>query len=67
MERSMLKTKNMSREFWAEAIACAVYLTNRAPTKSVLDKMPQEAWNGRKPEIGHFKVFRSIAYAHVSK
>ena len=67
MARSMLKTKKMPREFWAEAVACAVYLTNRAPTKSVLDKTPQEAWNGRKPGIGHFKVFGSIAYAHVSE
>ena len=28
MVRSMLKSKKMPKEFWAEAVACAVYLTN---------------------------------------
>jgi hypothetical protein len=26
---------------------------------------PEEAWNGRKPSVDHFKVFGCIAYAHV--
>ncbi|KAA0046259.1 Integrase, catalytic core [Cucumis melo var. makuwa] len=26
---------------------------------------PQEAWDGRKPSVDHFKVFRCIAYAHI--
>jgi transposase InsO family protein len=28
MVRSMLKSKNMPKEFWAEAVRCAVYLQN---------------------------------------
>jgi transposase InsO family protein len=43
MVRNMLKSKKMPREFWAEAVACAVYLTNRSPTRSVHEKTPQEA------------------------
>ena len=27
--------------------------------------MPQEAWSGRKPDITHLRVFRSIAHVHV--
>lgn len=65
MVRSMLKSKKMPKEFWAEAVACAVYLTNRSPTRSVHEKTPQEAWSGRKPGISHLKVFGSIAYTHV--
>ena len=63
--RSMLKSKGMPKEFWAEAVACAVYLSNRSPTRSVWGKTPQEAWSGRKPGISHLKVFGSIGYVHV--
>ncbi|XP_048623783.1 uncharacterized protein LOC125592576 [Brassica napus] len=43
MARSMLKSKKLPKELWAEAVACAVYISNRSPTKSVLGKTPQEA------------------------
>ena len=63
--RSMLKSKRMPKEFWAEAVDCAVYLSNRSPTRSVWGKTPQEAWSGRKPGISHLRVFGSVAYAQV--
>ena len=47
-------------------MACAVYLLNRYPTRSVWGKTPLEAWSGRKPRISHLKVFGSIAHVHVS-
>ena len=31
MTRSMLKTKGMPKEFWAEAVMCSVYVQNRCP------------------------------------
>ena len=65
MARSMLKSKKMPKEFWAEAIDCAIYLLNRCPTRSVQDKTPQEAWGGIKPNISHLRVFGSVCYAHV--
>ncbi|KAH9751570.1 hypothetical protein KPL71_014344 [Citrus sinensis] len=49
MARSMLKSKRLPKEFWAEAVAYTVYLSNRSPTRSVWGKMPQEDWSGRKP------------------
>lgn len=27
---------------------------------------PEEAWNGNKPVVDHFRIFASIVYAHVS-
>nr|GEY28217.1 retrovirus-related Pol polyprotein from transposon TNT 1-94 [Tanacetum cinerariifolium] len=65
MVRTMLKTKKMPKEFWAEAVDCAVYLLNRCPSKSLDYKTPQEAWNGLKPTVSHLWVFGSIAYVHV--
>ncbi|KAK2989292.1 hypothetical protein RJ640_027329 [Escallonia rubra] len=65
MTRSMLKSKNLPKEFWAKAVDCAVYLSNRSPTRSVWNQTPQEAWSGYKPSVSHLKVFGNIAYVHV--
>ena len=35
MARNMLKTKKMPKKFWAEAVNCAIYLSNKFPTKVV--------------------------------
>ena len=61
----MLKGKNLPNEYWAEAVACAIYILNRSPTKIVRDKIPQEAWSGKHHCVSHFRVFVCIAYAHV--
>lgn len=29
MARSMLKAKNLPNEYWAEAVACLIYILNR--------------------------------------
>lgn len=43
MARSMLKTKKMHNSFWAEAVACSVYILNRSLTKGVPKFTPAEA------------------------
>ena len=40
MARSMLKSKRMPKEFWAEAVDCAIYLSIHYPTRSVWGKTP---------------------------
>ena len=65
MVRSMLKSKHMPKEFQAEAVACAVYLSNRSPTRSLQKATPQEKWSGWKTTLSHIRVFSSIAYVHV--
>ena len=61
----MLKSKNMSKFFWAEAIVCVVYVLNMSPTRSFKGKTPYEIWSGQKPDIQHLRVFGCIAYVHV--
>jgi len=61
----MLKSKKLPKEFWAEAVACAVYLSNRSSTRNVWGKTPQEAWSGRRPGISHLRVFGSVAHVHI--
>jgi len=65
MVRTMLKSKNVPKEFWAEAVQCGIYVQNRCPHAKLNEKTPQEVWSGRKPSVSHLKVFGSIAYGHV--
>ena len=65
--RSMLVGAHLPQRFWADALATAVYLRNRSPTKSVDGLTPYEAWSGHKPSVDHLKVFGCTAYAHISK
>lgn len=61
----MLKSKKLSKEFRPEAVACAVYLSNRSPIRSVWGKTPQEALSGRKHGTSHLRVFGCIAHVYV--
>ena len=67
MTRSMLKARHLSNEYWAEAVACVVYVINRSPTKSVMNRVLKEAWSGMSCSVSHFIVFGCVAYAHVPK
>ena len=65
MVRTMLKSKNVPKEFLAKVVQCAIYVQNRCPHAKLNEKTPQEVWSGRKPSVSHLKVFGSIAYGHV--
>ena len=65
MAKAMLHEKNMPYSLWAEAVHTAVYLLNRSPTKALENITSFEAYSGRKPGIGHLKVFGSLCYVHV--
>jgi len=57
MARSMLKSKSLPNDYWAEAVNCAVYIMNRCPTKVVMNKVLEEAWSGRKQGVTHMNFF----------
>jgi hypothetical protein len=57
MARSLLKSMEILGIFWAKAVRHSVYLLNRLPTKSMGYRTPYEGWNGRKPHLGHLRVF----------
>jgi hypothetical protein len=65
MVRSLLKAKKLPKQYWAEAVLCAVYLLNRCPTRSLQVITPQEAWSGHKPSVTHLRVFGCVAYAKI--
>jgi transposase InsO family protein len=57
MARSLLKSMEIPGIFWAEAVRHFVYLLNMLLTKSIGFRTPYEGWNGRKPHLGHLRVF----------
>ena len=63
MARSMLKSKGLLDNFWAEGVATAVYIINLSPTKAVWNQTPYELWCGNKPSVSHLRVFGSVCYA----
>jgi hypothetical protein len=67
MARSLLKSRELPAALWGEAVTTAVYLLNRAPTKSVTGKTPFEAWHGHRPAVEHLRVFGCVAYVKVNR
>jgi len=66
MARCLLKTMHMPSVFWGEAVATAVYLLNRSPTKALNNRTPFEAWHGKKPRVDHQKIFGCVGFVkHV--
>ena len=63
----MLKEKNLPRELWGEAVSTAIYLLNRASTRSLQGLTPYEAWIGRKPSIKHLHVFGTVVHVKCTK
>jgi transposase InsO family protein len=63
MARAMLHAQGLKYEFWAEAVSNAAYIRNRCPTSAVASMTPQEAWSGRRPNIGHMRIFGCVVYA----
>ena len=60
--KSMLKAKGLPGCLWGEAVATAVYLLNRCPTKNVEGMTSFKAWHGKKSAVHHLKVLGCIAY-----
>jgi len=52
---------------WAEACNTMVYLQNRSPHRILGMKTPEEVFSSKRPDVGHFRIFGSSVYCHVTK
>ena len=66
MANCMLQSKGLSLNFWAKEINYENYIVNLPPTKVSKNITPEEAWSSIKPDVTHFRVFGSDAWAHIS-
>uniref|UniRef100_A0AAV1UWU0 Integrase catalytic domain-containing protein n=1 Tax=Peronospora matthiolae TaxID=2874970 RepID=A0AAV1UWU0_9STRA len=64
--RSMLNYKDVSTEWWAEAVIAAVNLINRSTNTAHLDMTPYELEYTIKPQMDHLHVFGSQGFAHLN-
>jgi hypothetical protein len=48
-----------------EELNYETYIQNRSPHRHVKDKTPYEAWSVLKPEVTHFFIFGSHAWARI--
>ena len=64
--RCLLFDAKLPKQYWAEAVNCAVYLMNRSPVNN-LDKTPEEIWSGRKPSLAHLRIFGTKSMVHIPK
>ena len=63
--RAMLHDQSLPLFLWAEACYTTIYLQNRSPHRAMGCKTPKELFTGKRPEIGHFRIFGCLAYSHV--
>ncbi|KAK2370871.1 putative mitochondrial protein [Trifolium repens] len=65
MARCMLKSKELPKKLWGEAVNTAAYVLNRCPTKRLKDSTPEELWTGHKPSVKHLRIFGSLCFRHI--
>ena len=57
----------MPAMFWGEAVATAIFLLNRVPTKAVDGMTPYEASHGRRLDVSFLRTFGCVAYVKAMK
>ncbi len=57
LARAMLIGRNLPSFLWQSAIEYAAYIRNRASTRVLAGKTPEEAWTGIKPSVAHLREF----------
>ena len=62
MANCMLIDGSLPKRFWGEAIVTANYLQNRLPV-SFHNSTPFEKLFGKKPKLGHVRIFGSLVYS----
>ena len=65
--RCLLLDKVLPSHLWGEAVKAAGDILNLRSTKYHPDKTPEELFYGKKPSIGHLRVFGSPVFVHVPK
>ena len=65
--KAMLHDQGLPLFLWAEACNTIVYLQNRSPHRSLGNVTPEEAFTGKKLDVGHFRIFGCLTYSYVPK
>ena len=55
----------MPHYIWEKACSTIAYIQKRVPHKAIGKMTPEEAFIGKNLDVGHFKIFGSLAYCHI--
>ena len=64
--RCLLQESGLGKEFWNEAVQCAVYALNRCPIRENTIILA-ERWYGEKVEYSKLRTFGCVAYLRISE
>ena len=62
MARVMLLNKQIPQKFWEEAVNTSCHIGNRIFFRVGMKKTAYEIWNGKKPKVKYYQVFKSKCY-----
>ena len=62
----MLSSSGLPKQFWAEATATFVYLSNCC-TNATSKVTPYELWHGKAPDVNYLRVFGCFVYIYIPK
>ena len=65
--QTMLHDQGLPLHLWVEACNTTVYLQNRILHRILGMKTPEETFSDKRPDVGHFRIFGSSVYCHVTK
>eukprot|EP00253_Pinus_taeda_P013205 PITA_13205 len=63
----MLHEQGLPLHLWAEAFIIAVYIQNTSLHRILGMKIPEETFSYKRLDVGHFKIFGSSVYCHLTK
>ena len=63
--RAMLQDQSLPFFQWEEAYSIVVFVQNKSLHRALGYKTPEEMFTGKKPEIGHFRIFGCLTYSDV--
>ena len=65
--KAMIHDHSIPMFLWAEASRTIVYVQNKCPHRILKNMIPEEAFTGVKPELGHLCIFGCQVYIYVPK
>lgn len=65
--RTMMCSKGLGKDFWAEAVNAAAFVINRTGTSSIPGKTPYELWFGKPASKLKFRIFGTKAFGHIPR
>ena len=59
--------QDLPQSLWEKDASTTVYIQNKIPHSALEEKSLEEVFNGRKPIVGHMRIFGSPVYIHIPK